>query len=838
MVPPPSRRNPLPLALLGVVALLSACAAEVPLPKVARSIPEPTTTMPTPTAPLARGHPELAGTTVDGLPVLVLKAGGTEDHDLPVTRELAAAHAAFRRGDAEATFAAIDAGEGMASDPRPRWQLAVLRHDVLQMLGRAAEAEEQTVRVAELERVVVGHDLAARAMRGLDRMEIGDLDAALRDFGTVVTAIGSWSLPVSYGGPPTNLLSLTVTAEAQLRAYTGIATTFALKKDWPAARLWAEATEGLYNDLYYVLGHPLYGRGDVSMLAAGGRAYNLAILGAARRIDGDEARGLAAIADAERYFTRIHHHHGVLVARAMRVLSALALGRLEEARDGAAEAEALATGLGLPDMAWRFAAERGRVLLANGLKAEAEAAFRVAQEGLDAAVGLLGTDSARLRLAAGREGLTPVLAALDLEKGDHAALFRDLERGRARAFVHMLGGNPLATGREGALVQAVRTVDLSLGRQRLANAAGVGGSDGRRRMDDLLAERATRLDELRRRDPEMADVLSVRTIELGDVQARLRPGEVVAYVLPLADESPIRLLLIAREGTRILPLGLRPPDLRALLAEFRNAVSNRDTDRQARIVASIDRGMKLADWGARLAAYVVPSGEMHFVPWGALSVTVPVAVLPSGGWLARSPTAFRPQETAVVVGDPDFGGMAEQLPGAREEAAAVGRTYASAVLVGAEATEEAVRRNLGTGANVLHLATHGLFNSKAPLRSAILLSDGRRGTLITAARLFEAPLPARLVVLSACETGVGQAVAGDDFLGLTRSLYLGGTLAVVSSLWPVEDEGTRQFMDVFHAKARSGDYGGAWLAARDHLKAAGFPPSVHGAFTLGGSVRG
>jgi hypothetical protein len=112
---------------------------------------------------------------------------------------------------------------------------------------------------------------------------------------------------------------------------------------------------------------------------------------------------------------------------------------------------------------------------------------------------------------------------------------------------------------------------------------------------------------------------------------------------------------------------------------------------------------------------------------------------------------------------------------------------------------------------------------------------------LTAARLFEAPLRANLVVLSACETGVGKAVAGNDYLGLTRSFYLGGARTVLNSLWRVEDKGTQAFMTRFHAIALQGpvrgNYGAAWLGARDALKQQGYPPAVYGAFILGGAAR-
>jgi len=82
---------------------------------------------------------------------------------------------------------------------------------------------------------------------------------------------------------------------------------------------------------------------------------------------------------------------------------------------------------------------------------------------------------------------------------------------------------------------------------------------------------------------------------------------------------------------------------------------------------------------------------------------------------------------------------------------------------------------------------------------------------------------------------VGRAVAGDDFLGLVRSFYLGGSTGVVNSLWPVEDAGTKVFMETFHQNLPNGA-GAAWLAARDATREAGFPPAVYGAFVLGGAL--
>jgi CHAT domain-containing protein len=222
--------------------------------------------------------------------------------------------------------------------------------------------------------------------------------------------------------------------------------------------------------------------------------------------------------------------------------------------------------------------------------------------------------------------------------------------------------------------------------------------------------------------------------------------------------------------------------------------------------------------------------------------------IPSAGINTNRPSSFKRirnraagagQKTihAGVVGDPDFGGLLPQLPGAREEALNVAQEYGAEPLIGRQVTESALRRSVGNGVDVLHLATHALYDPHFPLHSALILTDGGKPVPLTAERLFEKPLSSRLVILSACETGRGQVVAGDDILGLVRSFYLGGTQTILSSLWPVDDVATQQFMEIFHTQSREGNFGDAWLAARDFLRNRGYAPSVYGAFILGGSLR-
>ena len=106
---------------------------------------------------------------------------------------------------------------------------------------------------------------------------------------------------------------------------------------------------------------------------------------------------------------------------------------------------------------------------------------------------------------------------------------------------------------------------------------------------------------------------------------------------------------------------------------------------------------------------------------------------------------------------------------------------------------------------IVHFATHGLINNRHPELSGIVLSlvdekgQAQNGFL----RLYEIynlKLGADLVVLSACQTAVGQEIRGEGLLGLTRGFMYAGAPRVVATLWQVDDRATSELMKRFYQK--------------------------------------
>jgi CHAT domain-containing protein len=104
---------------------------------------------------------------------------------------------------------------------------------------------------------------------------------------------------------------------------------------------------------------------------------------------------------------------------------------------------------------------------------------------------------------------------------------------------------------------------------------------------------------------------------------------------------------------------------------------------------------------------------------------------------------------------------------------------------------------------IVHFATHGLLNSEHPELSGLVLSlvndqgepqDG----FLRMHEIFNLRLPAELVVLSACQTGLGKKLDGEGLLGLTRGFMYAGAARVVASLWEVNDVATAELMKRFY----------------------------------------
>ncbi len=109
---------------------------------------------------------------------------------------------------------------------------------------------------------------------------------------------------------------------------------------------------------------------------------------------------------------------------------------------------------------------------------------------------------------------------------------------------------------------------------------------------------------------------------------------------------------------------------------------------------------------------------------------------------------------------------------------------------------------------VVHIATHGLLDAERPQFSGLVLSlvgnaNGDDGFLRTD-EIFNLRLGSPLVMLSACETGLGKQVKGEGVIGLTRAFMYAGAPTVGVSLWSVADRSTATLMTDFYKRLLAG----------------------------------
>ena len=239
-----------------------------------------------------------------------------------------------------------------------------------------------------------------------------------------------------------------------------------------------------------------------------------------------------------------------------------------------------------------------------------------------------------------------------------------------------------------------------------------------------------------------------------------------------------------------------------------------------------------------------------------------ITYLTSGRDLLRLTAKTESRQGALVLADPSFdlgatragagpadgasaaqgrrsldftGALFSRLPGTEGEARALGATVPGVkVLTGAQASESALKAV--SGPVVLHVATHGFFLPDKPradlaltrgatpgdaatvgenplLRSGLALAgansrraaDGEDGVLTAYEAAALDLWGTKLVVLSACETGIGEIANGEGVYGLRRALVLAGSESQVMSLWQVSDDATRDLMIDYYKRLQAGE---------------------------------
>ncbi|MFN0174127.1 MAG: CHAT domain-containing protein [Saprospiraceae bacterium] len=189
----------------------------------------------------------------------------------------------------------------------------------------------------------------------------------------------------------------------------------------------------------------------------------------------------------------------------------------------------------------------------------------------------------------------------------------------------------------------------------------------------------------------------------------------------------------------------------------------------------------------------------------------PIAKKPSGSVLALAPffEGKISEELEMPVGDVAALTRAEifkPLPGSGAEALSIAQLTSGQSIVGTNATKANFLKKC-QDFNILHLATHSAANDVLGEYSFVALHAenlNQKIDLLYARDIYGLRLSADLVVLSACETALGQYRNDEGVVGLTRAFTCAGARNVVASLWSVNDASTQRLMVLFYQEINKG----------------------------------
>jgi CHAT domain-containing protein len=401
-------------------------------------------------------------------------------------------------------------------------------------------------------------------------------------------------------------------------------------------------------------------------------------------------------------------------------------------------------------------------------------------------------------------------------------------------------------------------------------------------LKQVEAEREALACEIRRQHPRYAEILYPRPLGAQSIRRLLDPqtallqyslGQETSFLFVVTRES-VSSFRLPKAG-QISPLveelraALKSPGRRGL-GSYRRAAEQLYQMLIAPAEGTLATKQKLM---------IAPDGPLYYLPFEALLVKGAgagggagspdyllkrwsVSYVPSASVLAslrqnRRAAEDKPAKEFLAFADPDyeaddqtqltrdgkkpaqdnlaqamrglFDGQARweltRLAESHHEATEIARLYRPeqvALYLGPQAKEENVKGNCDLAtARRIHFATHGLTNERQPQYSGLVLTlddNSQEDGLLQVYEIFNLKLKAELVVLSACQTGLGKELEGEGMIGLTRAFMYAGVPSVVVSLWQVADRSTAELMVKFYQQMdRVGDKAEALRRAKLEL---------------------
>jgi len=416
------------------------------------------------------------------------------------------------------------------------------------------------------------------------------------------------------------------------------------------------------------------------------------------------------------------------------------------------------------------------------------------------------------------------LINLLLKDNKPSEAFQVSEQARSRAFYDMLANKKInfreaVPGDLISLEQDKKTSIQKLYKLLQASSSATSDSDQKRSgetgvirssLTDAQEEYDEILQKIKLSNPAYAEIIAAKPADLSDFQSRIDPN--TAVIDYWVSENDIKIWFITHSTIVSKSVTLNQAALNTLVENARKAIQSNSPVQTPALLTELYKVL-IAPVESEIAPFrnliIIPNGSLHFIPFQTLidskgqymvhkfnmvySPSASVFVL-SNDKLTRSGSKFIGLALTDISVDNNVG-----LPGTEDELKRILPLFPDNIsAMGINGSETFFRENVG-GCNFIHFATHGIYNYKQPLFSYLLLppSDKDDGRL-NVYEVLEMNISAKLVTLSACETGLGNITMGDELTGLSRAFLFAGSSSVIVSLWSVADYPTALLMTNFY----------------------------------------
>jgi len=592
---------------------------------------------------------------------------------------------------------------------------------------------------------------------------------------------------------------------------------------------------------------------DVKLKSILGRAYDLRNLGIVEQMKGNLKKAAEHLTEALELTRSVQDRFNeVKVLHGLSRLG-LAQGDLKSALRYAQGAYNVSVKLGLREVVWRSLRTQGEIARREGKLAEAQGYYRQAIELVERMRASLKAEEFRAGFLDNKFDLYEDMIHLLLDTGKDELALEYSERSRARGFLDLLANRRVKVGGSGnqQMFKEVRRLKLRLAplAEEVRRTAGKERQAAEAAYAKAQEAYREKFEQLRRLQPALTDFIEVRPVGTREIRAQL-PDDValLAYYVTAGDTIA---WVIRKDSVRAHRLPAAKQQLQKRVGRVRRLLESfSPADRDLKnLYDQLVRPLE-KDLSSVRSLGILPHDVLNYLPFAALQ-TGPSAYLsdryrvfiaPSASvlqvLLRRQRDRFGPAGGLLALGNPALGDPSLELPFAEKEAAAVGfEQPGGEVALRDQATEAAFRDKAGLS-EYLHLACHGEFNSKSPLFSSLkLASGGDQDGDLTALEVFSLSLSARLVTLSACQTGLGQLKSGDEIIGFNRAFLAAGAGSIISSLWRVSDVATAIMMKRFYRYLKTGTALEALHQAQQVVRRYFPHPAYWSGFTLTGTWR-